>query len=595
MENQRQSVGRRFFDLFIGLGKGSTGHASLTVKDDFIQIDLNSLMAQAPNSFMESLCKVLDGCDRDGLWPVGETGRKLVRQDLSERLPGLLCDIGGLQKNQVTLVLGSKMKLIDYHLEYCVKGTRNKTKRTQLFISNLTPKKGTDTMQTQPQKPLTMTVTLNEFMTPQGIDLNFLKTHLVNTGFFIDELDATAVINTMVPSMPLLTQLIDRYTVTAKLWERKEIGHPGWEFTCVDRYTIELGSNGFVAGVTDSMVKPTPHPYGMFNNSNPPLNPFNSFSPNRMFMMPGGPMDPYGRVTNNDIVGLLELYSLTQIRPMPAQMRGANNPAGLELLELVKERLAGPRYVKDHMGAWQKNPEFSMPAGPGNYANERYNSFGHAEFPFSPFMGAMTNVNNRYHAVIAGSKVGGYDLTPLGLPRNERFVGMAIDTYTGNVAQHTTNLDTKGSVVYNCTSIGNLLQRLEYPEGAEWVQYPGLIETLGSLKYPLQTFKFQVSDTIEDTFDTLITSISELRFTRNGHQTISDEVKAALASKPISSSEFTVLNFAYGLVAAMPEGLQVAFPDSAIKGWIIYTDLSNEELIPDRFWLAPISGSATTW
>ena len=98
----------------------------------------------------------------------------------------------------------------------------------------------------------TVTVHINEFMTPHSVDLSSLKNHLMNIGFFINEIDARCAMTLMVPSVALLGQLTKQYDVQVTIWLKKEADHPGWEFTCADRATINMGFSGHAAGVTDS-------------------------------------------------------------------------------------------------------------------------------------------------------------------------------------------------------------------------------------------------------------------------------------------------------------------------------------------------------
>lgn len=212
-------------------------------------------------------------------------------------------------------------------------------------------------MQQSTQEPKVFSVTMNQFMTPSGIDMNVLKEHLTASKFFVDEMDARCVGTLLIPSIPLLSQLTESYTVIVDIWAKKEVGHPGWEFRCVERKTGDQYGRSF---------------------GQPDMGMGGCGSPNRGFMFGrdafGRPLGTNQHVTNLELVHVLGAYALTQIHPLPpAKFRAY--PAGLELLDLVRERLNGPQYTKDHMGAWQLNPEFHKPVYPGNYANERYNSF----------------------------------------------------------------------------------------------------------------------------------------------------------------------------------------------------------------------------
>lgn len=217
-------------------------------------------------------------------------------------------------------------------------------------------------MQQNTQAPKVISVILNQFMGPLGIDLNTLKDHLVKSGSFIDEMDARCAITAMVPSMSVMSQLTERYIVTADIWAKKQAGHPGWEFKCVDRSTADANFRPFAQA-----------DMGMGGHSS-----------NRGFMFG---LDCFGRqlgthrpATNLELYQVLGAYTLTQIHPLPPAQFGAY-PAGLELLELVKTRL-----FQSQQSGMQP---FNMPANP--YGNERYNAFNQAQFPFGPFMGAATN------------------------------------------------------------------------------------------------------------------------------------------------------------------------------------------------------------
>lgn len=356
MQNKRNSPGRRVLDFF--LGERDTRVTLTEVVEGIPVIYLNNMMVDGKFQ-IQAVSHLMELYHHNGSWAVGSDALSYFQGDAKDRLPNLICDLGGLTEFEIRLYLSGQDANPSYTVAYRRKGTNLPLKYTEVFTYINTPLQE-PTMQTQ--QPKTFAVILNQFMSPMGIDLNLLKDHLVKSEFFIDEMDCRSAVTAMVPSMPVLAQLTEQFIVTANIWEKKQPNHPGWNFICVDRHVADLGFQPFAQA-----------DMGMSSNH----------SPNRGAMFG---RDCFGRplnakpVTNLELVQVLGAYALTQIHPLPPAQFGAY-PAGLELLDMVKSRL--------FQGQQNMVQPFSMPP---------MNPYGGAQFgafPFGPFMGAATNTARR--------------------------------------------------------------------------------------------------------------------------------------------------------------------------------------------------------
>lgn len=216
-------------------------------------------------------------------------------------------------------------------------------------------------------------VHLNALLHNGRFSLYDFQPYLEQTDFFTTSDDLKAALDVMLYNSGMLVQLCTQFDVMIEYRRTPLQGKPFWTFSCTSlpgelhRQDIKFNTD-HPAGISDSA----------FARAQPDMGMGGCGSPNRGFMFGrdafGRPLGTNQHVTNSELVHVLGAYALTQIHPLPpAKFRAY--PAGLELLDLVRERLNGPQYTKDHMGAWQLNPEFHKPVYPGNYANERYNSF----------------------------------------------------------------------------------------------------------------------------------------------------------------------------------------------------------------------------
>lgn len=559
--------------------------------DGQIIIHLNQLIPVRQDSFNFSyqiLFGLLESCLRNQRWNITPIQFTRIKEDLIERVPGLMCDIGGLFAHEVDIIFGFSLTPAAYRLDYRAKGSTGLMKHTETFtfenIDHLLPtRKEKESMDTKATDPKTHVILINRFLgsSPQQRQ-SLLQNHLVHEtqDFFVDQLDALQACHAIAPSLDLLLDLALNFTVEVTVWNRCPVGHPGWEFKCIKRK----------AGLGDhDGDRPLHGPYGgQFGgfmggayNHQPNMGMFNG---------------PYGDIDNGMICELLNLYGLTQIQPLPYQARGRNFPAGLELLELVKERLiTAPR---PGMFNFTIPNNMMNPNGPGRASH----SFGYMDqvMPFDTAVrGEMReNHQERYIPVIPGvtrSGAIGMDISPpTALHDTDAFLMSAVDCVGGRVIHVAVNAKAGTYAIYDCTAMGNFLTRTEYKKEEPWPKHDGLMKALDLPLYPHQTFSFSVSDNMEETLYSLKGQIQNLKLPRGEHERIIAEVNDVLQAKPISSSEHVKLNFTLALPEFMVEGLAAALPEQPPRTqptgtprhgtWIIHTDLVDDIDLPERFW-----------
>lgn len=564
--------------------------------DGQIIIHLNQLIPVGKDSFNFSypiLLGLINSCFHNGHWKVTPAQFMNIREDMQERLPGLMCDIGGLFAHEVDIILGFQLSPAAYRLDHRIKGSTGLMKHTETFtfenLDHILPsRKEKESMNTNTQAPRTHVIHINRFLgsSPEQRQ-SILQNYLLNEtqDFFVDQLDALQACHAIAPSLELLFSLALNHYVEVTVWSRCEPGHPGWEFKCIKREAA-LGDHdgdrplggaygGHFGGFMGAQYQPN---MGMFNG-------------------------PYGGIDNNMLCELLNLYSLTQIQPLPYQARGRHFPAGLELLDLVKERLG---HISFGMQQTMPPNMFNMsmpntgarPNGPGyasaNFMDQRMpfdGRYGHARGTY------VEGGAERFTRFIPGNKISthaSFDTTPPEMLDGDILLGAVIDNAASRLIFVAGNRELNAYVVYQGTRMGNLIDRCVYPTGVELADHPFLLSLLELPTTPYQTFTFSVADKMEDTLYSIKGQIQGLMMQRHQHEQIPAEVFAVLAAKPISSSEHVKLNFTLGHPAFFPEGLQVALPDENSRlpstcgplAWIIHTDLAEGgHLIPDRFWV----------
>lgn len=586
-----------FFALYDKLTSSATPTPMVEYNSDGqIVIHLNQLIPKGHTNFsLQILFGLLEGCLRNQRWNVTPIQFEAIKDDITERVPGLMCDIGGLFAHEVDIIFGFTVTPAAYRLDHRVKGSTGLMNHTETFIfeniDHLLPtRRKKEAMNEQPdnqnakaETSSTFTIELNQFINAGVIDMDAVQHYLeaCSGDFFADAMDARAAAAAIIPGLPVLTMLLPTHYVKVSFWARREIGHPGWEFKCTPRVNpvyvnqAHFNAGGFnfnpMAG-GNIWGQPQTEFSGIFGDSRDA-----QFRQPNMGMFNG----PYGDVDNGMICELLNLYGLTQIQPLPYQARGRNFPAGLELLDLVKERLLSvPRINMFNAGI---NPGIN---------------------PNAPGAVVMT----RYHRVIPGvtrSGAVGMDLTPpTPLVTGDVLLGSAIDNLGGRVVHIAANYRAGAYAVYDCTRNGNQLQRTEYPKNIPWAGHEHLMATMGLPLFPYQDFTFDVSDTTEETLAVLREHIGSLKLPRGGHDHVWHQVADVLREKPISSSEHVKLNFTLALPEFMPEGLAAALPEtpaatnpmpaSPCGAWIIHTDLVSDDELPERFWVSK-NGTVRNW
>lgn len=440
----------------------------------------------------------------------------------------------------------------------------------------------------------TLSVVMNEFMTPNGISLDQLKAHFMESNFFFDEMDARCAVTMLIPSMTMLSQLTAQYVVTVKIWAKKEPGHPGWDFSCEQRGTAaEAACNmrfnmDHSAGITDSIhagmhrqpdmgmgmkYQPYDHPFNHMGSFRPGVNIFPGNG--------GGLNESVGieSVGNGLLVELLGAYVLTQIHPLPSSSRRRGLPHGLELLEMVKQRLRfQPTMV---------NPA-SMMGGATMWMNNQPS--GHM-FGGNPMFG-MQAKPNRF--VLVEVPTSGYNTNPPKMEQGDEHRGVAYDLETNLLVHYAANRVRGSYGVYDCARDGNLLRRTEYMGGDEWTQHLGLDTRFGIQLIPSKWFTFQVSDKNVETIHTVVKMISALFLPMGLCSTITNQVTDVLRHKPIDSSKFSMLTFTMGSPRVMPEGLEASIGDPTLPAWttesspcwIIHTGVQKDPTeMPENFWV----------
>jgi len=566
--------------------------------DGQIIIHLNQLIPVGKDSFNFSypiLLGLINSCFHNGHWKVTPAQFMNIREDMQERLPGLMCDIGGLFAHEVDIILGFQLSPAAYRLDHRIKGSTGLMKHTETFtfenLDHILPsRKEKESMNTNTQAPRTYVIHINRFLGPSPEQRqSLLQNHLLNEtqDFFVDQIDALAACHAIAPSLELLSNLALTHYVEVTVWNRCEPGHPGWEFKCTKRKTT-LGDHdgdrplggaygGHFGGFMGAQYQPN---MGMFNG-------------------------PYGDIDNNMLCELLNLYSLTQIQPLPYQARGRHFPAGLELLDLVKERLGHISF-----GMQQTMPpnmfNMSMPN-----TGARPNGPGYASANFMdqrmPFDGRYAHARGtygeggaeRYTRIVTGIKTfgdAGLDTTPPVMLEGDVLLGAALDEPAGRLVFVAANRQRNLYAIYQTTLQGNLIDRCEYPTGSEWTGTHSLLRLFMQLPMvPYQDFSFNVSDSIEETFHTIRDKFQQLKLSPGHHEALLLEVSEVLKAKPISSSEHVTLDFVIGLPAFLPEGLRLALPDESTRPiggtspsvWIIHSGLADEgdDCLPQRFWV----------
>lgn len=564
--------------------------------DGQIIIHLNQLIPTGRGAYNFSfpiLLGLINSCFHNGHWKVTPAQFMNIREDMQERLPGLMCDIGGLFAHEVDIILGFQLSPAAYRLDHRVKGSTGLMKHTETFtfekLDHILPtRKEKESMDTKATDPKTHVVLINRFLgsSPQQRQM-FLQNHLVHEtqDFFVDQLDALQACHAIAPSLDLLLGLALNFTVEVTVWNRCPVGHPGWEFKCTKRKTglgdhdgdRPLGGSfgGFMGGAYNQQPN-----MGMLNG-------------------------PYSDIDDDMICELLNLYGLTQIQPLPYQARGRNFPAGLELLDLVKERLGHNRFgIQQTMMPNMFNmnmPNMGMhPNGPGYAGDSAFMDQVAAprDRHQSRHGTAYSAQGQRYLPVIPGvtrSGTVGMDVTPpTQLHDTDVFLMSAIDSIGGRLIHVAVNAKAGTYAVYDCTAMGNFLTRTEYPKEALWASHDGLMKALDLPLFPHQTFKFSVSDNMEETLYSVKGQIQQLKLPRGEHDRIIAEVNDVLQAKPINSSEHVQLNFTLALPEFMVEGLASALPEQPPRtqptgaprhgAWIIHTDLVDDIELPERFW-----------
>lgn len=564
-------------------------------------LHLNAVVPEGSATFgMNTLFDLMEQLIQMKLWDVTPKQFSAVKLDILERVPLLLCDIGGLFAHEVDLVLGSQQSPMAYRLDHRFKGTTCLMKHTETFSvvdTNQPPKpaeQGNENMNTEAEQPKTLLVLINQFLGPNINISQIFQNHMLNgTGdFFVDQMDALQACHAIAPALPTLLSLAKDFTVELTVWSRCKPHHPGWDFKCTKRYTgpsgyeTKLGDHdgdrplvGIFGGTSYSYG---PERYGIFGQH---MNGFNMGMLN----------DPDSQFSNDAVCELLGLYSLVQINPLPAaSARGRYFPAGLELLELVKRRLG-----YNHLGF----PQTMMPTNMFNQAmpntGNNPNGGGYASgFGFDPersqfrpdLRGGGQNLSARYSSTDAPQ---GFDVATPDMQPGDVFKAKVIDRQTNRVLHIAANRDAQAWVVYVCTRQGNLLQRTQMPNGMAWIEYPGLPELLAiPTEIPCRTFEFDVSDTIEESIEAVNKGIHALSLSAGVHQSIRSQVRDVLLHKPINSSEFSKLHFTMAPRELMAEGLNAAIEGELLLSkaqargcWIIHTDLPQDvSAMPERFW-----------
>lgn len=514
-------------------------HLNQYTKKDTQELDYTVVAAVAANSLMV-MGNYLSGT--------------LVTQRLMEHLPMLLCDIGPLHAWEIDLVLSKE----SYRLDYRYKGSTGLMKHTQTFKPLEVEVETSPTKEGQPE----MTEQSNsqsEEQKPQTIVINELLNHgwVIDTGSFQSRIDTIPqdfwaspaarglVISDISSSFHLLASLTHEHLVCVKINAVNE-GDPkqrtnSWEFTCVRRspsYSRPLGG-----GQAFNFNQQAFHDHTWAGR----------YYGDRRFSD-----------DNSTLIGVLDHYSLTQISRIPSAF-GSHLPGGLDLLDLVKERLAGQsgnRYNPFNTMHCQANPTAYTMGPDQTYVktarfNENYKEFVTWIYPGEP----------------------------------DTFLGAAVDVKTGTPHLVTLN-KTRG--VFKVTTLATLASAAGvpndqvYPVGSNWCDHPGLMEVFGVDLIPCVGFQLTVQDNSDLDLLTINTRVAALPMPDNLKVQVFQQITRVLTNKPIDLPEGTSLFFAMGPKGSLSDGLEEAIGDPRFCNWVIFTptddDRLKEGMMPDSFW-----------